>query len=152
MGPERKAVFVAALYIGLVRIGQMFFKHSLPSRHWIAVAVAVTGMYFLCITDGFSISSTDLILLMCAFLFTIQILSVDRFSFRVDGLVLSCGMFLVVSVLSALVALPFEGDKRIGGALVHLAAALYFRFLKLPCYTFQILAQKGGNPRSSLCC
>ena len=103
-----KAGFVTALYIVLVPIGQMFFKHSLPSRHWIAVAVAVTGMYFLCITDGFSISSTDLILLMCAFLFTIQILSVDRFSFRVDGLVLSCGMFLVVAVLSALVALPFE--------------------------------------------
>ncbi len=128
----------------------MFFKHSLPSRHWIAVAVAVTGMYFLCITDGFSISSTDLILLMCAFLFTIQILSVDRFSFRVDGLVLSCGMFLVVSVLSALVALPFEGDKRIGGALVHLAAALYFRFLKLPWLHLPDPRPEGRQPRGRL--
>ena len=130
----------------LVPVGQIFFKHTLPSRHWIAVAVAVTGMYFLCITDGFSISSTDLILLMCAFLFTIQILSVDRFSFRVDGLVLSCGMFLVVSVLSALVALPFE-EISVSAVRSCIWPLLYISvFSSCLGYTFQILAQKGGNP------
>ena len=114
--------------------------------HWIAVAVAVAGMYFLCITDGFSISSTDLILLMCAFLFTIQILSVDRFSFRVDGLVLSCGMFLVVSVLSALVALPFE-EISVSAVRSCIWPLLYISvFSSCLGYTFQILAQKGGNP------
>ena len=141
-----KAGFVTALYIVLVPVGQIFFKHTLPSRHWIAVAVAVTGMYFLCITDGFSISSTDLILLMCAFLFTIQILSVDRFSFRVDGLVLSCGMFLVVSVLSALVALPFE-EISVSAVRSCIWPLLYISvFSSCLGYTFQILAQKGGNP------
>lgn len=141
-----KAGFVTALYIVLVPVGQIFFKHTLPSRHWLAVAVAVTGMYFLCITDGFSISSTDLILLMCAFLFTIQILSVDRFSFRVDGLVLSCGMFLVVSVLSALVALPFE-EISVSAVRSCIWPLLYISvFSSCLGYTFQILAQKGGNP------
>ena len=137
---------MTALYIVLVPVGQIFFKHTLPYRHWIAVAVAVTGMYFLCITDGFSISSTDLILLLCAFLFTIQILSVDSFSFRVDGLVLSCGMFLVVSVLSALVALPFE-EISVSAVRSCIWPLLYISvFSSCLGYTFQILAQKGGNP------
>ena len=141
-----KAGFVTALYIVLVPIGQIFFKHTLPSRHWIAVAIAVAGMYFLCITDGFSISSIDLILLLCAFLFTIQILSVDRFSFKVDGLVLSCGMFLVVSVLSALVALPLE-EISVSGIQACIWPLLYISvFSSCLGYTFQILAQKGGNP------
>lgn len=141
-----KAGFVTALYIVLVPIGQMFFKHSLPSRHWVAVAVAVTGMYFLCITDGFSISSTDLILLLCAFLFTVQILAVDRFSFKVDGLVLSCGMFLVVAVLSSLVALPLE-EITLSGIRACILPLLYIAvFSSCLGYTFQILAQKGGNP------
>ena len=145
-----KANFVTALYIVLVPVGQIFFKHTLPSRHWIAVAVAVTGMYFLCITDGFSISSTDLILLMCAFLFTIQILSVDRFSFRVDGLVLSCGMFLVVSLLSALVALPFE-EISVSAVRSCIWPLLYISvFSKAALATLRSSPRRGGNPRSSL--
>ena len=141
-----KAGFVTALYIVLVPIGQMFFKRTLPPRHWIAVAVAVVGLYFLCITDDFSIASTDLILLLCSFLFTIQILAVDRFSFKVDGLVLSCGMFLVVSVLSASIALPFE-EITISGIRACIWPLLYIAvFSGCLGYTFQILAQKGGDP------
>ena len=135
-----KAGFVTALYIVLVPVGQIFFKHTLPSRHWIAVAVAVTGMYFLCITDGFSISSTDLILLMCAFLFTIQILSA-RAQLRT---VPRC--LCAVGACRAAV----RGDKRIGGALVHLAAALYFRFLKLPWLHLPDPRPEGRQPRGRL--
>lgn len=141
-----KAGFITALYIVLVPIGQVFFKQKISSRHWLAVAVAVVGMYFLCITDGFSISPTDLYLLLCAFLFAVQILAVDRFSARVDGLVLSCGMFLVVAVLSSLFALPLE-TITLGNIAACIWPLLYIAvFSSCLGYTFQILAQKGGNP------
>ena len=141
-----KAGFITALYIVLVPIGQVFFKQKISPRHWLAVAVAVVGMYFLCITDGFSISLTDLYLLLCAFLFAVQILSVDRFSARVDGLVLSCGMFLVVAVLSSLFALPLE-TITLGNIAACIWPLLYIAvFSSCLGYTFQILAQKGGNP------
>lgn len=141
-----KAGFITALYIVLVPIGQVFFKQRISSRHWLAVAVAVVGMYFLCITDGFSISPSDLYLLLCAFLFAVQILAVDRFSARVDGLVLSCGMFLVVAVLSSLFALPME-TITLGNIAACIWPLLYIAvFSSCLGYTFQILAQKGGNP------
>ena len=141
-----KAGFITALYIVLVPIGQVFFKQRITPRHWLAVAVAVAGMYFLCITGGFSISPIDLYLLLCAFLFAVQILAVDRFSARVDGLVLSCGMFLVVAVLSSLFALPLE-EITLGGIAACIWPLLYIAvFSSCLGYTFQILAQKGGNP------
>lgn len=141
-----KAGFITALYIVLVPIGQVFFKQKISSRHWLAVAIAVVGMYFLCITGGFVISPTDLYLLLCAFLFAVQILAVDRFSARVDGLVLSCGMFLVVAVLSSIVALPLE-TITLDGIAACIWSLLYIAvFSSCLGYTFQILAQKGGNP------
>ena len=141
-----KAGFITALYIVLVPIGQVFFKQRITPRHWLAVAVAVAGMYFLCITGGFSISPSDLYLLLCALLFAVQILAVDRFSARVDGLVLSCGMFLVVAVLSSLFALPLE-EITLGGIAACIWPLLYIAvFSSCLGYTFQILAQKGGNP------
>ena len=141
-----KAGFITALYIVLVPIGQVFFKQKITPRHWLAVAVAVAGMYFLCITGGFSISPSDLYLLLCALLFAVQILAVDRFSARVDGLVLSCGMFLVVAVLSSLFALPLE-EITLGGIAACIWPLLYIAvFSSCLGYTFQILAQKGGNP------
>ena len=141
-----KAGFITALYIVLVPIGQVFFKQKITPRHWLAVAVAVAGMYFLCITGGFSISPSDLYLLLCAFLFAVQILAVDRFSARVDGLVLSCGMFLVVAVLSSLFALPME-TITLGNIAACIWPLLYIAvFSSCLGYTFQILAQKGGNP------
>ncbi len=141
-----KAGFITALYIVLVPIGQVFFKQRITPRHWLAVAVAVAGMYFLCITGGFSISPSDLYLLLCALLFAVQILAVDRFSARVDGLVLSCGMFLVVTVLSSLFALPLE-EITLGGIAACIWPLLYIAvFSSCLGYTFQILAQKGGNP------
>ena len=141
-----KAGFITALYIVLVPIGQVFFKQRITPRHWLAVAVAVAGMYFLCITGGFSISPSDLYLLLCAFLFAVQILAVDRFSARVDGLVLSCGMFLVVAVLSSLFALPME-TITLGNIAACIWPLLYIAvFSSCLGYTFQIIAQKGGNP------
>lgn len=141
-----KAGFITALYIVLVPIGQVFFKQKITPRHWLAVAVAVAGMYFLCITGSFSISPSDLYLLLCALLFAVQILAVDRFSARVDGLVLSCGMFLVVAVFSSLFALPLE-TITLGNIAACIWPLLYIAvFSSCLGYTFQILAQKGGNP------
>ena len=96
-----KAGFITALYIVLVPLAAVFTKKKPPFRVWLAVAVAVAGMYFLCIAGGFSVAPSDLWLLACAALFAVQIIAVDHFAKKVDGFVLSCGQFLVASLLSA---------------------------------------------------
>ena len=109
-----KAGFITALYIVLVPLAGVFTKKKPAPRIWLAVAVAVAGMYFLCISGGFSVAPSDLWLLACAALFAVQILAVDHFVQRVDGLVLSCGQFLTAALLSAI----FLGRETITGAAV----------------------------------
>ncbi len=140
-----KAGFITALYIVMVPIGQVFFAKKITARHWLAVAVAVVGMYFLCISGGFSVSASDLYLLLCAFLFTIQILAVDRFSAKVDALTLSCGQFIVVAALSLLVALPTESITASGIASCIWPLLYIAVFSSCLGYTLQTMAQAGGN-------
>ncbi len=140
-----KAGFITALYIVMVPIGQIFFAKKITARHWLAVAVAVVGMYFLCISGGFSVSASDLYLLLCAFLFTIQILAVDRFSAKVDALTLSCGQFIVVAALSLLVALPTESITASGIASCIWPLLYIAVFSSCLGYTLQTMAQAGGN-------
>ncbi len=64
-----KAGFITALYIVIVPLLGLLFKKRVSSLVWIAVVVAVGGMYLLCITEGFSIGKGDLLVMACAFCF-----------------------------------------------------------------------------------
>ncbi len=139
-----KAGFITALYIVLVPLAAVFTKKKPPLRVWLAVAVAVAGMYFLCIAGGFSVAPSDLWLLACAALFAVQIIAVDHFAKKVDGFVLSCGQFLVASLLSAC----FLGRETLTWTAISacLWPLLYIAVLS-SCvgYTLQILAQRDGE-------
>lgn len=80
-----KAGFITALYIVIVPLLGLLFKKRVSSLVWIAVVVAVGGMYLLCITEGFSIGKGDLLVMACAFCFSVHILIIDYFSPKVDG-------------------------------------------------------------------
>ena len=142
-----KSGFVTALYIVLVPVTGLLFKKKTGKQVWIAVAVAVVGLYFLCVAEGdFTIGSGDAALLLCAAAFTAQILSVDYFAQRVDCFALSAGMFFVSGLLSAVCSLLFEhtglADMRMCfGSVLYIAL-----FSSCIAYTLQIVAQKGGNP------
>ena len=66
--------------------------------------MALVGLYLLCITDGFSIGLGDILMLVCAFLFSLHILVIDYFSPKTDGVKLSCIQFLVCGILSMIPA------------------------------------------------
>ena len=141
-----KAGFVTALYIVLVPLGQMILYRKKDLRVWIAVLIAMAGMYFLCLTEEFTVETSDLYLVLCAVLFTGQILLVDRFSKKIDGFVLSSGEFLVTAVCSLLVA--FRTEVITAEAVRGCLGALLYVSILSSCvgYTFQIMAQKDGDP------
>ena len=141
-----KAGFITALYIVLVPIFGLFLRKRAPRIIWLGVALAVTGLYFLCINEEFIITGGDVYLLLCAVCFAVQILTVDHFTQRVDGVELSCGQFLVMSVLSAGGMLAWESPS-LGALRLCLWPVLYVGvFSSGVAYTLQILAQKGSNP------
>ncbi|MCD7841621.1 MAG: DMT family transporter, partial [Lachnospiraceae bacterium] len=103
-----KAGFITALYIVLVPVIEIFLGKRSGIRTWISVVIAVAGLYLLCITDGFSIGTGDILILLCALAFSVHILIIDYFSPKVDGVRMSCIQFFVCGILSGIAMLIFE--------------------------------------------
>ena len=141
-----KAGFITALYIVLVPIAGIFLKKHPPKTIWLSVAMAVAGLYCLCITEDFSITMGDFYILLCAFCFTAHILVIDHFTQKVDGVELSCVQFLVVTILSSIGMLAMESPSL--AALQACAFPILYVgiFSSGVAYTLQILAQKDSDP------
>lgn len=141
-----KAGFITALYIIIVPILGIFFKKHVPLTVWCSVAIAVVGMYLLCITDGFSIGKGDVLVILCAFVFSIHILLIDHFSPYVDGVRMSCIQFLVSGALCGICMMVFESPS-IRAILSAWLPILYAGVLSCGvAYTLQIIGQKYLEP------
>ena len=113
---------------------------------WVAVVMALIGLYLLCLTDGFSIGKGDFLVLICAFLFSLHILTIDHFSPLVDGVKMSCIQFLVCGILSGIPALIFESPD-LAGIFAAKIPVLYAGVMSCGvAYTLQIVGQKNMNP------
>ena len=141
-----KAGFITACYIVIVPVIGLFLGKKCTKFIWAAVAMALIGLYLLCITDGFSIGKGDLLVLVCAFLFSLHILVIDYFSPKVDGVKLSCIQFLTCGVLSGIPALLLEHPE-LSSILAAWQPILYAGVMSCGvAYTLQIIGQKNMNP------
>ncbi len=141
-----KAGFITALYIVLVPIIGIFFGKKAPVSVWISVVIAVAGLYLLCIKEDFSVSVSDLYVLLCAFVFSCHILVIDYFSRFVDGVELSFAQFIVAGVFSSICMIFFETPSM--PAIIECAFPILYVgiFSSGVAYTLQIVAQKDANP------
>ena len=141
-----KAGFITALYILIVPIMGLFLGRRAGLKVWIGVALAVAGMYFLCITDGFSISKGDFLVFLCAIVFSVHILVIDHFAPKVDGVALSCIQFFVCGILCA-VPMFVQEQPRISEILAAWMPLAYAGVLSCGvAYTLQVIAQKNTDP------
>lgn len=141
-----KAAFITGLYIVLVPIFGMFLKHRITAGTFLGAVVAAIGLYFLCVTDGFSISYYDLIEVIGAFFWAVHILVIDYYSNRVSALKLAFTQFFICSLLSLVSASVFENItiEALSQALVPI---LYGGICSVGvAYTLQIIGQKHAQP------
>lgn len=142
-----KSGFLTALYIVFVPIFGIFLRRRTPLLGWISVGIATGGMYLLCITEGFSLKTGDILLLLCALFYTAHILTVDRFVSATDGIRLSCLQFAVNAIVSTAFALIMETPE-LPGILAAWKPILFTGlFSSGIAYTLQILAQKRCPPQ-----
>lgn len=145
-----KAGFITACYIILVPVLGLFLKKKCSPTIWGAVIMATAGLYLLCMEgDRFSISKGDLLLFICAVLFSFHILVIDHFSPLADGVKLSCIQFFVCGLLSAAAMLLFEHPV-LSDILSGWIPILYAGVMSCGvAYTLQIVGQKGMDPTIS---
>ena len=142
-----KSGFITAMYIVLVPVVGIFLKKKAGVKIWCSVAIAVCGLYLLCMTDnGFSIQKGDLLLLLGAVVFSFHILTIDYFSPKVDGVKMSCIQFFTCGILSMVCMFLFE-QPQIGAILQAWMPIVYAGVMSCGvAYTLQIVGQKGMNP------
>ena len=149
-----KAGFLTACYILLVPILGILFGRKCGWNVWVSVVVALAGLYFLCLTNGFTFQFSDALVLLCAVCFSVHIMVVDHFSPLVDGVRMACIQFLTCGLLGVIPT--FAVDMRqagldgwlqsLGGVSVWIAI-LYAGVMSCGvAYTLQIVGQNGLNP------
>lgn len=141
-----KAGFITALYIVLVPVFGIFMKRKVSPVIWFGVVLAAIGIYFLCITESFSINYGDLLIFICAVCFTFHILIIDYFAPKADGVALSCIQFWFSGIVCMSIALLKE-NPNITAILQAAIPILYAGVLSCGvAYTLQIIGQKNMKP------
>lgn len=141
-----KASFITAMYIVIVPILSIFIGKKVSKAALISVVMAVAGFYMLCLSGNSKLTKGDLLVLLCAFGFSIHIMVIDYFSPKVDCVKMSCMQFLVAGILSGIAMFIFE--KPTVSALWNCRLEIAYAGL-LSCgvgYTLQMVAQKNVNP------
>ena len=138
--------FITTLYILIIPIIGMFLgkKHGLSI--WIAIAIAVVGMYLLCIKEGLVLEMGDILAFICAIMFALQILIVDHYVPKSYVIVLSCTQNLFAGLISFVFMLIFEGVNLEGIKTAWLPLAYTGILSTGLAYTTQMLGQKYLKP------
>ena len=143
-----KAGFITALYVVLVPVAAWVLFRKQPGWViWAGVGLAVAALYLLCIpAEGFQVEQGDALVLGCAVCFTGQILCIDRYAPRVDGVTMARDEFLITGILSMIIAACTE-EIRPDGIMKAVIPILYTGILSGAVgYTLQIIAQRDVNP------
>lgn len=144
-----KAGFLTAMYIVFVPFLGLFVGQRPGRNALLSLIPAIVGLYLLSCTSVSGINKGDVLLLLCAVAFSVQILLIDRHCAGLDGLKLNCIQALVVAVLSVPCALLTEtvDASRIASCWLPLG---YAGVLSMGvAYTLQIVGQKRVAPSAA---
>lgn len=138
--------FVTALYIVLVPVLGLFMGRRVRRMVWFGVALSLTGLWLLCVGDGFSVNPGDLITLACALVFAVHIMLVDRLAGDLNAVVLSAIQFGAGALFALAIALLFETPAWSG--LMKCLPSLLYAALGSGAigYTLQLIGQKYTDP------
>ncbi len=142
-----KAGFITAMYMLLVPIiGFVLFRRRNTWLVWLAVLIGIVGMYFLCITDEFQLTQGDILMLLCAVVFSCHILCCDHFAKIGDPVRMSAIQFVTAAVISIIIAFiaAKPSAESIRAAIVPI---LYCGIASGGIgYTLQIVGQRYTEP------
>lgn len=158
-----KAGFITALYILGVPVLGLFMKKKVRPLIWVCVCIAVIGLFLLCMTGNLqefslralfstdtlsqlSLKTCDIYVIACAVGYSLQIMTIDKYSPKVDCIKLSFLQFAVTAILSLIVMFLVEKPS-VNDILSSWVSILYAGILSSGvAYTLQIFGQKYTPP------
>ena len=141
-----KTGFITALYIVFVPLFNVLLRRRIPTNGKFAIVFAVLGFYIMCINGDSGLTYADALLLLCAIMFSLQIMFIDIFVDEVDPLKITFIQFVVASLLS-LPAMAIEGFPPVSAIQANIMPILYVGIMSAGVgFTFQTIGQKYAPP------
>ena len=141
-----KAGFITGLYVIIVPILGLVWRQQPKVGTWIGALLAAFGLYFLSVTEQFTIELGDLLVLVGAFFWAAHVLIVGWLSPRINPLKLAFSQYLACSILSLITAVIVE-DISMHSIFQAAIPILYGGLLSVGiAYTLQVVAQRDAHP------
>ena len=138
--------FISGFFILFVPLIGLLLGHKAPKSLWAGILICIPGLYMLSVTGDFTMSKGDWLTLICALLWSCQILVIDHVSGKGDSIRIACLEFAVCAVLSALYGLLFESCA-FSQVKAALGAIAYAGFMAVGiAFTLQVVCQKRCPP------
>jgi drug/metabolite transporter (DMT)-like permease len=140
-----KAGFITGLYVIMVPIQGLIWRQQPKIGTWIGAFLAAIGLYFLSVTEQFTIELGDLLVLIGAFFWAAHVLIIGWLSPRINPIKLAFSQYVACSILSLITASIIEvitlnsimqaGIPILYGGLLSVGIA----------YTLQVIAQRDAH-------
>ncbi len=141
-----KAGFITGMYVIIVPILGIFFRHKAGWRRWTGAFLSITGLYFLSVKGSVKINTGDIFVLFSAFFWASHVIAISHFSPRVNALKLAFIQYLFCGILSLGSAFIFENVQK-STILLAWIPILYGSIFSVGiAYTLQVYAQKKVHP------
>ena len=145
-----KIAFITAFYMFFVPLfSVIFLKKKIAVLTWLSILMGLIGLFLLCMnpSDLTSINLGDILALICAVFYAVQIMLIDKFlEDGISGVQLSFMQFFVAAIISIIAMFIFE--KPVLADIKTAAPSLLYSGI-MSCgiaYTLQIVGQKHASP------
>ncbi|MBQ8907463.1 MAG: DMT family transporter [Clostridia bacterium] len=154
-----KAAFITALYVVLVPLFNLFAGKRPRPAVWLCIVFALLGFYLLSAPivveeagllgflralgkSGFRFATSDILVFICAVIFSVHVIVIDLFAEGTDGVRISCIQFFTAGILS-LPLMIFLDKPALSDIMAAALPILYLAILSSGIgYTAQIVGQK----------
>ena len=150
-----KASFLTSTYIVIVPILEFFvFKKKIRIPVWIGVALAMIGLYMMCLAGMDRLVPSDIYMLLCAVAFAVQIIALAIYAPKTDPIRLSAIEFFVCGAISAVIMVFCDiipmGLSAWSAPLLNTEAVISLLYAGIlssgVAYTLQVVAEKHLSP------
>ena len=143
-----RSAFISAIYVLIVPLMLWAFRKKFPG--WVtlfAACLCIAGMYFLTDDDMTgSMNIGDILTIICAVTFAVQILAINHYTQDCDPITLSFVEFITLSGLSFITSLIFETRNELISMNGIYELIFTIVLCTFGCYMIQICAQKYAKP------
>ena len=103
-----KSSFITSLYMIFVPIIGLLFGKKIKKHVWLAVFIAIVGTYLLCLSETLKIQFGDISLLICAFVFGLQIIIIEKYANKVEPISFTCVQAFVMIIITSTIMFIVE--------------------------------------------